>query len=138
MRGPAAFCRRAGLATAAVVVGLVFASSAQAAAPVVKATWTTEVTATSFRANAIVNPGSLVTNYRFDYIAVSEYEANVAAGRPGFDGASKIPIGAEAKIFASGADQEAFQRVGGLSADTSYRYRIVVRNAEGEAVGPER
>jgi hypothetical protein len=136
-RGPAAWCRWAVLATA-LVSGLVLAPAAQAAPPTVGATWGTEVTATSFRANAIVNPGSLSTSYRFDYIASSTYEANVAAGRPGFEGASRIPIGAEAKIFASAADQEVFQRVGGLSGDTGYRYRIVVRNAEGEVVGPER
>lgn len=117
---------------------LLFASSAEAAPPVVKATWATEVTATSFRAHATVNPGGLTVSYHFDYITAAAYEANVAAGHPGFQGALRFPVGNEAKIFASASDQEALQRIAGLEGDTSYRYRIVVTNAEGEAVGPER
>lgn len=130
--------RWAGLATAAAVAWLLFAPSAEAAPPTVKATWATEVTATSFRAHASVNPGGLTVSYHFDYITVAGYEANLAAGRPGFTGAQRIPIGNEAKIFASASDQEALQRVAGLEADTPYRYRIVVTNSEGEVVGPER
>ena len=103
-----------------------------------KATWATEVTATSFRAHATVNPGGLTTTYRFDYITAAAYEANLAAGHPGFEGAQRIPVGNEAKIFASASDQEALQRIAGLEGDTAYRYRIVARNLEGEAVGPER
>lgn len=137
-QGPAAFGRWAALATTVAVAALLFAAPAQAAAPTVKATWTTEVTASSFRANAIVNPGSLTTSYRFDYITTAAYEANLAAGHPGFEGALRIPIAAEAKIFPSANDQEVLQRIAGLNADTAYRYRIVVRNAEGEVVGPER
>lgn len=119
-------------------MGLVLAPGAQAAAPTVKATWATEVTATSFQGNAVVNPGGLTTTYRFDYITTTAYEANLNAGHPGFEGALRIPIGAEAKIFASPSDQEVFQRIAGLSADTSYRYRIVAKNPGGEVVGPER
>jgi hypothetical protein len=124
--------------TAALVAGLLFAAQAHAAAPIVKATWANEVTATSFRAHATVNPGGVNTNYHFDYIPASVYEANVAAGHPGFEGASRIPIGAEAKLFASATDQEAIQRIAGLSGDTPYRYRIVVNNVGGGAIGPVR
>lgn len=117
---------------------LLLAARADAAAPVVKATWAGEVTATSFRAYATVNPGNLNTNYHFDYITASAYEANVAGGHPGFEGALRIPIGAEAKLFASNTDQEALQRIAGLTSDTAYRYRIAANNANGETIGPER
>jgi hypothetical protein len=117
---------------------LLLAARAEAAPPVVKATWAAEVTATSFRAYATVNPGNLNTNYHFDYITAAAYEANVAAGDPGFAGASRIPIGAEAKLFASNTDQEALQRIAGLTADTAYRFRIAANNANGETIGPER
>jgi hypothetical protein len=123
---------------AALIATLLMAARADAAAPVVKATWAAEVTATSFRAFATVNPGNLNTNYHFDYISAAAYEANVGAGDPGFEGASRIPIGAEAKLFASVTDQEAQQRIAGLTSDTEYRYRIAANNANGETIGPER
>lgn len=137
--GPAALRRRAAFVTAGIAALVLFlAADANAAAPTIKATWATEVTATSFRANAVIDSGNLTTSYHFDYIALASYEANVAAGRPGFEGAQRIPIGADAKIFAEATDQEIFQRIGGLSADTPYRYRLVARNADGEVIGPER
>jgi hypothetical protein len=136
-QGPAALRRWAVFATAALVA-LALAATAEAAAPTVKGTWATEVTATSFRANATIDTGGLSTSYHFDYLPAANYEANLAAGRPGFEGAARIPIGGDAKVFASTTDQEIFQRIAGLTADTAYRYRLVAKNANGEVVGPER
>lgn len=137
--GPAASRRWAAFVTAGLAAGLLlFAAEAKAAPPTVKSTWATDVTATSFRANAVIDTGGLNSNYHFDYIPLSAYEANVVAGHPGFEGAQRFPIGAEARVFAEASDQEIFQRIGGLVADTPYRYRLVAKNADGEVIGPER
>jgi hypothetical protein len=137
-RGPAGRFRWAAFATAAILAAVGLPPAAQAAGPPVKATWATEVTATSFRANAVVNNEGVNATYHFDYLPIAAYEANVAAGHPGFEGASRIPIGAEAKAFGNVADQEIFQKIGGLASDTPYRYRLVIKGFGGETVGPER
>ena len=84
-------------ATAAVALALFFPSGAMAAAPVVKATWATEVTASSVRVRGLLDTGNEHTTYRFDYLTVAAYEANQKAGSEGFQGALHIPVGPEAK-----------------------------------------
>jgi hypothetical protein len=135
---PVALRRGVAVATAAIAFALLFPVKVSAAPPTVKATWATEVTATSFRARAVLNTGNLNTTYRFDYITLAAYEANVQAGAPAFQGALRIPAGNETKVLATSEDVEVANRIAGLSADTSYRYRLVAKNANGEAVGPER
>lgn len=121
-----------------LLLALFLAPAANAAPPTVKATWATEVTATSFRARAIFSTANLNSTYRFDYLPLADYETNVKAGQEGFKGASRIPIGSEVKVLGSATDEEVAQRIAGLSADTSYRYRFVAKNSSGEAIGPER
>lgn len=100
--------------------------------------WAAEVTASSFRAHGTVDTEGLTTSYRFDYISAAAFEANVGAGQPGFSGAQSVPIGGEAKLLGSASDQEAVQRVAGLTAETPYRLRLVAKSSGGEAVGPTR
>ncbi|HET9152756.1 MAG TPA: hypothetical protein VFN85_01410 [Solirubrobacterales bacterium] len=138
LNGVAAAGRGALLATAAVAACLLIPDSAVAAPPVIKATWATEVTASSFRARAILATEGLTSTYRFDYLPLSAYEANLRAGHEGFLGALHSPIGVEAKVLGSPSDEEVAQRVAGLSSEVAYRYRIVARNASGETVGPDR
>jgi hypothetical protein len=126
------------MAAAVVVAALLWPVSAKAAAPQVKATWATEVTASSFRARGTIATEGLTTSYRFDYISAAAYNANVGAGQPGFSGAQSMPIGGEAKLFGSATDQEASQRVGGLAAGTSYRFRLAAKSSGGESFGPTR
>jgi hypothetical protein len=111
---------------------------ASAAPPQVTGTWAAEITATSARFKGLVDTANQLTSYRFDYITLSAYEANLAAAQDPFKGALKVPTGFEAKLIASATEQEAVQRVAGLVADTSYRYRLVVKNPSGEQIGPER
>jgi hypothetical protein len=138
MNGAAAAGRGAVLATAAVAACLLVPGTAIAAPPAIKATWATEVTASSFRARAILATEGLTSSYRFDYLPLSTYEANVTAGQEGFQGALRVPIAVEAKVLGSASDEEVAQRIAGLSPEVAYRYRIVAKNASGETVGPDR
>lgn len=136
-RCPAAIRRGALSLSVALAFALLVPLGATAAPPVVKATWATEVNASSLRARAVLDTGTLTTTYRFDYISLAAFDANVAAGREGFTGALRIPVG-EAKVLGSATDQEIVQRIGGLAAETAYRYRLVAKNANGESIGPVR
>jgi hypothetical protein len=116
------------------------ATRAVAATPEVRATWTTSVTASSAVLKAEVNPQGLKTQYHFDYIDDTAYQANLSAVPPHdpFTGGSRIPIGSEANIAPSLSFEEVIQHVGGLASDTAYHYRIVAANASGSVVGPTR
>ena len=129
---------RVGLFVAVTAALLLFAPSALAVVPTIKATWATEVTATSFRAKAIFRTEGLTSTYRFDYLSLASYEANLKAGDEGFKGASRMPIAAEAKVLGSATDEEVSQRIAALTPDTAYRYRMVAKNSSGEKIGPER
>jgi hypothetical protein len=139
MRSPAAVSRGAVAAVGAMLaIALLWPLRADAAVPVAKATWAAEVNASSFRAWGVIDTGNLNTTYRFDYVSEADFAANLAAGRDGFSGALHIPIGAEAKVLASTVDQEVGQRIGGLAAETAYRFRLVAKNGAGEDDGPVR
>lgn len=138
LNGVAAAGRGAALVTAALAACLLMPGAAIAAPPAIKATWATEVTASSFRARAILATEGLTSTYRFDYLPLSTYEANLKSGHEGFEGALKSPIAVEAKVLGSASDEEVAQRIAGLSSEVAYRYRIVAKNASGETVGPDR
>lgn len=146
-KSPPASRRRAGsltlrgaaaIAAACAALMSAAASPAQAAAPTVTVTWATEVTASSARLRGLVDTGAQASTYRFDYLPLATYEANLKASQDPFKGALKVPTGFEAKLLATPSTQEAVQRAAGLSAETSYRYRLVAKNAAGEDIGPER
>jgi hypothetical protein len=114
-------------------VGLIAASPAEAAGPpVVKTSWVTDVGSTGATLRAEVEPNGLSTRYWFEYILQSAWEANLAAARPGFFGASRTE---ETGIGL--ASTEAHKRATGLSPLTSYRFRPVAINAGGTTIGPE-
>jgi hypothetical protein len=99
--------------------------AAQAAAPHIAASWTTEVTATSATLQAEVNPEGLTTTYRFEYLTETAYQANLSAGAEAFTGAAKAPTGGEAGLGSATTDQPARQHIQGLAPSTAYRYRIL-------------
>lgn len=131
----------AAIALAAVAVfameALLSPSAAHAAAPLVKATWVTEVHETSARLRSRIDPGGVTTTYRFQYIAAAARQANQSAGRDPFAGAAVAPAGAEGLVGKS-APAQVSQQLSGLAAETEYRYRVVARNADGTVEGPER
>ncbi len=112
------------------------ASSAGAAAPQVHATWVEDVTTVSAVLHARLDSGGLSSTYRFDYITESSYQANQQAGKDGFLGAARTPEpeGNPGK----GSDNHVIRPVSGLQRETTYRYRVVVKNADGTVLGPER
>jgi hypothetical protein len=125
------------LLVAMTTVASLGVSSAQAAAPQVKATWTTGVKTTAAGLRAVINPGGLATTYRFEYIPAGAFGANHAAGRDGYFGASRIPA-PDATAGSGIADSPVAREPLDLAGETQYRYRAVAKNADGTTFGPER
>jgi hypothetical protein len=128
--------RRAGLQLSAAVLLLgAGAASASAAVPTVGDTWVTGVTASVGVFHSEVNPNGLKTTYHYDFISDSAYQANLAAAKDPFSGASTAPVGGEANIGVSSSFEEALQHVGGMKADTVYRFRLAATNISGTSYG---
>ena len=96
------------------------ASSAQAAPPVVTATWVTDVGTTAANLRAEINPSGQPTTYLFEYTSEANYRAK------GFAGASRIP--ATGVAIGNGT---VLQHTAGLEPDTGYRFRAVATNNDG-------
>ena len=79
----------------------------------------TSVSGSSAVLNGTVSPGGLTTTYYFEYGTTTAYGL-ATAGRT------------------TGADVSASETVGGLSADTTYHYRLVATNSSGTGYGPDR
>ncbi|MGN6663093.1 MAG: fibronectin type III domain-containing protein [Solirubrobacterales bacterium] len=101
---------------------LLSASPARAAAPSIRATWSTGVTASSANLRAEVNPGGLSTNYHFQYLTRSAY----LAGGESFSGAVSTP---ETFLGFGNSYELALAHVGGLTPSTAYEYRVVATNS---------
>jgi hypothetical protein len=101
------------------------ASSAQAAPPVVKGTWVTDVGTTTSNLRAEIDPSGQPTTYLFEYTSETTYRAK------GFAGAFRIP----ATGVAIGGNGTVLQHTAGLDPDTSYRFRVVATNNDGVIAG---
>jgi len=77
------------------------------------------VYATSAVLNGTVSPNGLTTTYHFEHGATTAYGL-VTASRT------------------TNADASVSETVGGLSADTTYHYRLVAANSSGTSYGPDR
>ncbi|HEX5375206.1 MAG TPA: hypothetical protein VFW48_03520, partial [Solirubrobacterales bacterium] len=73
--------------------------------------------------NATVNPKGLATSYRFEYGPTTAYGASVP-----------VPDGSAGSGF---ANVEKANSVSGLTASTTYHFRIVASNAEGTTFGSD-
>lgn len=114
------------------------AQAMAASPPQVDATYVTEVTATSANLRAEVNAEGQSTTYRFDYLTLAQYEANLKAAKEPFAGALKAPPGGSASAGSSSEDVLLTQHLTGLSPATLYRFRAVATNASGTTTGTER
>ncbi|MFY9822264.1 MAG: hypothetical protein WAM82_12855, partial [Thermoanaerobaculia bacterium] len=127
---------------ACVVAFLDPAVAPAAGPPQIKASWVTEVTATSATLRAEINPNGLSTTYRFEYITEAAYQANLEATPPreGFFGASQVPPPPSAGSgMGSGTTfQKVAQHVSSLVKSTAYSYRPVATNSDpaGPVFGP--
>ncbi len=121
-----------------VLVFIYETSVAQAAGPPqIPAAWATDVTSTSTRLNAEINPAESATTYHFNYLTLAAYEANIKASKDGFTGAFKVPTGTDPNIGSGSATLFPSQSLSGLKGETAYRYRVVAQNEAGPTVGPE-
>ena len=104
--------------------------------PLVLDTWVTEVTPTSARLRAEIDPNGFATTYRFEYISEAEFQANLGATPPreGFFGAAKAPPGSGKAVVGP----TVVEIVKGLARETTYRYRVVATNSAGTTIGQEK
>src|SRR6188474_37290 len=105
--------------------------SAQAVAPSLGDTWSSQVFSTSSRLSAEVNPNGTFTTYHFDYITKAAYDANGG----NFTGAQRIPAISDASIGSGSALVKVTQQPFGLQPATAYRYRVVAKNSSGTTPG---
>ncbi len=94
---PTAQKRRRSVSAAAIIGTLIAAlalgpGAAQGAAPSIGQSWASAVFSSTARLSAQVNPNGLFTTYHFDYITQAAYEANLAAAKDPFSGASRVPL----------------------------------------------
>ncbi len=121
----------------AVVFALIVAAlspvSAQASGPPLippGQVWSSQVSTTSARLQAQVNPNGLATTYHFDFITKAAYDANVAASKDPFTGATKAPAGTDPSIGSGSSAVPALQILPGLTPATAYHYRLVAINSD--------
>ena len=95
--------------------------------PIVVGSWPAAVGPNSVTLRAEIEPNGVATTYLFEYTTEAEFRTK------GFIGATKIPQ--TGISIGTGSVQ---QRLGGLEADTAYRFRVVAVNAEGTEVGAVR
>ncbi len=116
--------RRVFLATTAtaLLAGAMFAASALAAVPAVTTGAASSVTYNSAVVSATVNPHSSATVVYFQYGTTDKYGAQSAP--------TEIAAGAKAVPISI--------TLSGLTAATTYHYRIVATNASGTALGADR
>lgn len=135
MPGLARAAVRGALLTFCALVLVGGAATAQAAPPQVDPPWATDVSTTSALLHAEINPAGKSTSYRFEYLTLAAYEANLKASREGFAGAVKTPT---LNIGAGVAPVSVASRPSGLKAETSYRYRVFAESPDGPTPSAER
>lgn len=99
------------------------AGSAFAVAPSVEEAYVVNVSGTSASLNAKINPGGSATTYRFEYGASEAY-------------GSRIPVPDQTVGFGKEGLSVA-SHVQGLEPSTTYHYRVVAINGEGEEHGAD-
>jgi hypothetical protein len=97
--------------------------------PTVESASATNVTTTSANLRAQVKPNSIRTHAHFQYVSQAQFEAS------GFTGAAET---VEVDLGSSAKAQTANGHASGLMSDTTYRFRVVAENENGEVTtGPD-
>jgi hypothetical protein len=97
--------------------------------PIAGQLWASQVDSRSATLSAEVDPNGSLTSGYFEYTPQATYEA-----AKGFTGAKRVNInviGTEAGMFPVN-----FPTITGLTADTTYRYRLVLTNGKGQITKP--
>ncbi len=103
--------------------------------PVIDATWASDVTAASANLQAQIRPEAAATEYSFEYVTETAYQANLAAGGDGFTEAASVPTHG-GQLGPTRTPLVVLQALRGLSPSTAYRYRVIASNVVGQAIGP--
>jgi hypothetical protein len=92
------------------------------------------VTASSAVLRGQANPNGLPTTYRFEYLTEAAYQANLKAepASEGFKGAALAPTNGAGLLGSGTQALPVVIEVSKLSAATTYRYRLAVKNSAGE------
>ncbi len=107
------------------------AVTVQTLGPTVRSEFVTEVSGAGARLNATINPNGDPTEYHFQYVDKSSFEAH------GWLEASEVPAGGVA-IPAGTEDVDVSTAIQGLDSGTEYRYRVIASNsAPGVATGED-
>jgi hypothetical protein len=134
---------RAGLLLAVLLTGAALAApppALAAGAPEIPAAWVTGVTAESAVLRAEVNPEGASTHYRFEYLTLAAYEANLGAARDGFYGAASVPssnTGLGSGVSPVGVSFTLIAPANPLVPGTAYAYRAVAVNGFGTTATPK-
>jgi hypothetical protein len=126
-------------AAAATVMVVVAALSPRpaSAAPAILDSWAGNVSAAAAELSATANPNGHATVARFEYITALDYEGNLKASRPAFEGAVGVPtIGLS--LGSSTAPVDFTQPIGGLAAATRYIYRATAFDSSETTLGSPR
>lgn len=122
-----------GRLTGTVVLALALLPSAvaHAAVPQVDALWASDVASTSARLHADLSLDvGLSSKYQFGYLTEATYQANIKDGKDPFAG-DKVQPPAEANIKTGTAEASVVGLLANLTPQTTYRYRVVVKNSSG-------
>ena len=103
------------------------------------ATWATAVAATSASLHGEANPEGSATTLRFEYLSQGAYEANLAAAKEGFAGATRSPVTGGVPLGSGEAPVETSRQITQLAPNSAYRYRAVATSpaAPQGVIGPE-
>ena len=104
-------------------------AGAGAGAPAVDATYAQALTPSSERLSALVDPNGAASSYYFQYGTVSCVGDAAAC--------TDVPSLPGAEIAAGFGDRIVSQEVQGLAPDTTYYYRVLVRNEHGGVEGAQ-
>ncbi|HEX5762185.1 MAG TPA: hypothetical protein VFY04_03580 [Solirubrobacterales bacterium] len=117
------------------IVGLLApAPTAAAAPPQILEAWASGVFTTTARVHGRINPNGLASTYRVEYLSRSAYEANLAAAKEPFAGASRAPSVSDLPLGSGAVPVTVQLQLSSLSPETAYRYRLVARNSSGTEV----
>jgi hypothetical protein len=124
------------LLTLTVILGVSAGPARASGPPVVVSAWSSSVFSTTARLQGQVNPNGLSSEYHFVYITKAAFDANVADGNDPFSDALRSPSATDQKIGNGTKAVNVLQLLSNLTADTTYRYRLVAKNLAGTTPSP--